>query len=364
MPDLIPQARPLIGEEERAAVDRVLRSGMLAQGPEVAAFEQEYAAHFGLERPCVAVNSGTSALHLGLLACGVGAGDEVIVPSFTFAATANAVALTGATPVFADIDPVTFCLDPVAVAGAVTRRTVGVLPVHLYGHPADMPGLQVVADRHGLQLFEDAAQAHGAELDGTPVGAFGSFGAFSLYPTKNMTSGEGGMVSVAQPAVERLVRLYRNQGMERQYANEVVGLNNRMTDIHAAIGRVQLTKVGAWTRQRQQHAAFLSAHLIGVTTPTTKPGATHVFHQYTIRIPQDRDGFARALREEHGIASGAFYPTPVHRLASFTSDAELRETEVAARECLSLPVHPSLSSNDLERIVTAVNALAMAGASA
>jgi perosamine synthetase len=363
VPDLIPQARPLIGEEERAAVDRVLRSGMLAQGPEVAAFEQEYADHFRLGRRCVAVNSGTSALHLGLLACGVRAGDEVIVPSFTFAATANAVALTGATPVFADIDPVTFCLDPAAVAAAVTRRTVGVLPVHLYGHPADMPGLEAVADQHGLQLFEDAAQAHGAELDGTPVGSFGSFGAFSLYPTKNMTSGEGGMVSVAQPTVERLVRLYRNQGMERQYANEVVGFNNRMTDIHAAIGRVQLTKVGGWTRQRQRNAAFLSAHLTGVTTPTTSPGATHVFHQYTIRIPQDRDGFARALREEHAIGSGAFYPTPVHRLASFTSDAELPETEVAARECLSLPVHPSLSSDDLERIVTAVNALAMAGAS-
>lgn len=367
MPDLIPQARPLIGEEERAAVDRVLRSGMLAQGPEVAAFEEEFGTHFRLGRRCVAVNSGTSGLHLGLLACGVGPGDEVVVPSFTFAATANAVALTGATPVFADIDPVTFCLDPASVAAVVTDRTVGIMPVHLYGHPADMPGLQRVADTHGLQVFEDAAQAHGAELDGTRVGSFGSFGAFSLYPTKNMTSGEGGMVSVAEPAVERLVRLYRNQGMERQYANEVVGFNNRMTDVHAAIGRVQLTRVDAWTRQRQQNAAYLSRHLSGVVTPTTRPGATHVFHQYTVRVPQDRDGFARALREEHGIGSGAFYPTPVHRLAPFAAGArpaELGVTEVAARECLSLPVHPSLSSDDLERIVTAVNTLVMAGASA
>jgi perosamine synthetase len=364
MPEFIPAARPLIGEEEREAVDRVLRSGMLAQGPEVASFEEEFAAHFGLGRPCVAVNSGTSGLHLGLLAAGVGPGAEVIVPSFTFAATANAVALTGATPVFADIDPTTFGLDPASVAAAVTERTVGIMPVHLYGHPADMVALQQVADRHGLQIFEDAAQAHGASLDGVPVGAFGSFAAFSLYPTKNMTSGEGGMVSVAQPAVERLLRLYRNQGMERQYANEVVGFNNRMTDIHAAIGRVQLTKIDAWTQQRQRNAAHLSEHLSGVETPSVAPGAVHVYHQYTIRVPEDRDGFARALREEYAVGSGAFYPTPTHRLPSFRSPAELPETDRAARECLSLPVHPSVGPAELDRIVTAVNALALAGASA
>ena len=165
------------------------------------------------------------------------------MPSFTFAATANSVALTGATPVFADIDRDSFCLDPASVRAAISERTVGIMPVHLYGHPADMIELQVIADEHGLQIFEDAAQAHGASLGGTPVGAFGSFGVFSLYPTKNMTAGEGGMVSVARPEVERLLRLYRNQGMERLYENEVVGFNARMTDIHAAIGRVQLTKV-------------------------------------------------------------------------------------------------------------------------
>ena len=364
MPDFIPPARPLIGAEERAAVDRVLRGGMLAQGPEVAAFETEFASHFELGRPCVAVNSGTSALHLGLLACGVGAGDEVIVPAFTFAATANSVALTGATPVFADIDPDNFCLDPESVEAAVTDRTVGIMPVHLYGHPADMVGLRAVAERHGLQLFEDAAQAHGASLHGTPVGAFGSFGAFSLYPTKNMTSGEGGMVAVAEPAVERTVRLYRNQGMERAYQNEVVGFNNRMTDIHAAIGRVQLTKVAAWTRQRQRNADLLSARLEGVLTPTVAPGAVHVYHQYTVRVPEDRDGFARALREEHQVGSGMFYPIPNHRLAPFRAGVELAETEKAASQCLSLPVHPSVGAADLDRIVHAVNTLARAGASA
>jgi perosamine synthetase len=361
MTEFISSAKPLIGDEERSAVDRVMRSGMLAQGPEVAAFEKEFSQHFGLGRSCVAVNSGTSGLHLGLLSSGIKAGDEVIVPSFTFAATANSVALTGATPVFADIDADSFCLSARAVEAAVTDRTVGILPVHLYGHPADMGAIMALAARRDLQVFEDAAQAHGASLGGTPVGSFGSFGMFSLYPTKNMTSGEGGMVSVANEEIESLMRLYRNQGMLRQYENEVVGFNMRMTDIHAAIGRVQLTKVGAWTKQRQENAAFLSANLEGVTTPPVADGAVHVYHQYTVRVAQDRDGLAKALKAEHNIGSGMFYPVPNHRLAPFQVDVDLPETERAARECLSLPVHPSLSQGDLERIVTAVNALAKAG---
>lgn len=360
--EFIPPARPLIGDEERAAVDRVLRSGMIAQGPEVAAFEKDFAAHFGLRRKCVAVNSGTSGLHLGLLAAGVRPGDEVIVPSFTFAATANSVALTGATPVFADIDLDTFCLDPADVESRITEKTVGIMPVHLYGHPANMPAFRTLADRHGLQVFEDAAQAHGASLNGTPVGAFGTFAMFSLYPTKNMTSGEGGMVSVANGDVERLMRLYRNQGMQRQYMNEVVGFNARMTDIHAAIGRVQLTKVDAWTKQRQDNAQFLSANLDGVVVPHVTEGTTHVYHQYTVRVPEDRDGLAMALKKEYAVGSGMFYPIPNHRLAPFRVETDLPQTETAARECLSLPVHPSLSERDLERIVSSVNELVKAGA--
>ena len=358
----IPPAKPIIGEEERAAVDRVLRSGMIAQGPEVAAFETEFSDHFKLGRACVAVNSGTSGLHLGLLSCGIGAGDEVIVPSFTFAATANSVALTGATPVFADIAADDFTLDPASVEASITEHTKAIMPVHLYGHPAKMDKLRAIADSHGLLLFEDAAQAHGASLNGTPVGAFGEFAMFSLYPTKNMTSGEGGMVSCSDATIERNVRLYRNQGMLQQYHNEVVGLNNRMTDIHAAIGRVQLTKVDAWTKTRQENAAFLSANLEGVTPPPTLDGAVHVFHQYTVRVPEDRDGLAKALKEEYQVGSGMFYPVPNHRLKPFQSSVELPETERAAQECLSLPVHPSLTQEDLERIVAAVNALAKAGA--
>lgn len=362
MNDFIPPAKPIIGDEERAAVDRVLRSGMIAQGPEVAAFEEEFAAHFGLGRACVAVNSGTSGLHLGLLSSGIGAGDEVIVPSFTFAATANSVALTGATPVFADIALDDFTLDPASVESFITDRTKAIMPVHLYGHPAKMVELQALADKHGIMLFEDAAQAHGASLNGTPVGAFGTFAMFSLYPTKNMTSGEGGMVSAANAEVERNLRLYRNQGMLQQYHNEVVGLNNRMTDIHAAIGRVQLTKVDAWTAQRQANAAFLSANLEGVVVPAVLPGAVHVYHQYTVRVAEDRDGFSKALREEYNVGSGMFYPVPNHRLKPFARDYHLDVTEQAAAEALSLPVHPSLSQADLERIVAAVNALVKAGA--
>lgn len=361
----IPPAKPIIGDEERAAVDRVLASGQIAQGPEVAAFEQEFSEHFGLGRPVVAVNSGTSGLHLGLLAAGIGPGDEVIVPSFTFAATANSVALTGASPRFADIEPATFCLDPAAVEAAITPRTKAIMPVHLYGHPAPMAGLRALADQHGLALFEDAAQAHGASLDGQAVGTFGLFAMFSLYPTKNMTSGEGGMVSAATEDVARRVRLLRNQGMERQYANELVGFNARMTDIHAAIGRVQLTKVAAWTKARQTNAAFLDAHLAGVVIPPVAPGAVHVYHQYTIRVPEDRDGFVAALRNEHQVGSGVYYPIPNHRLASLAPYApglDLPETEKAAREVISLPVHPALSQADLERIVTAVNTVARAGA--
>lgn len=364
MTDFIPAAKPIIGDEERVAVDRVLRSGMVAQGPEVAAFEAEFSSHFVDGRPVVAVNSGTSGLHLGLLAAGVGPGDEVIVPSFTFAATANSVALTGATPVFADIEPDTFTLDPASVEASITERTKGIMPVHLYGHPARMNELCGLAESRGIALYEDAAQAHGAALDGQAVGTFGVFAMFSLYPTKNMTSGEGGMIAAADDRVARNARLLRNQGMERQYENELIGFNARMTDIHAAIGRVQLTKVEAWTEARRSNAAFLDANLRGVVTPPVVHGAKHVYHQYTIRVPEDRDGFVRALREENGIGSGVYYPIPNHRLPSlehFAAGLHLAETERAAAEVVSLPVHPSLSQADLDRIVTAVEAVAGAG---
>ncbi|TDK23556.1 DegT/DnrJ/EryC1/StrS family aminotransferase [Arthrobacter crusticola] len=360
--DFIPAAKPIVGDEERAAVDAVLLSGMLAQGSEVSAFEKEFSEVLLDGRAAVAVNSGTAGLHLGLLAAGIGPGDEVIVPSFTFAATANSVALTGATPVFADIELDHYCLDIDHVASLITGKTKGIMPVHLYGHPADIAAYRTLADEHGISLFEDAAQAHGASLGGRQVGTFGDFAMFSLYPTKNMTSGEGGMVSTGNPEIERRLRLLRNQGMERQYENELVGFNARMTNLHAAIGRVQLTKVGGWTAQRQANAAFLTDNIEGITTPVVADGAVHVYHQYTVRVEGDRDGFAAALKDEYNIGSGVYYPIPNHRLPSFQRTEDLPNTETAAREVLSLPVHPSLDAEDLDRIVTAVNALAKAGA--
>jgi perosamine synthetase len=357
---MIPAAKPEIGAEERAAVDRVMQSGMLAQGPEVAAFEQEFSALVnGLHS--VALNSGTSALHMAFLAGGIGAGDEVIVPSFSFAATANAVALTGATPVFVDIEIDHFNIDPAAIEAAITSRTKAIMPVHLYGHPAAMGAIMEIAKKHDLQVFEDAAQAVAASLDGTPVGTFGIASSFSFYPTKNMTSGEGGMVTTPSADLARSVRVLRNQGMEKRYENEVVGFNTRMTDIHAAIGRVQLTKLAGWTEKRQANAAFLNENLEGVVTPVTAPGAVHVWHQYTIRVvDHDRDAFAEQLSAK-GVASGVYYPTPIHRLPSFRLELDLPVTEQAAAQALSLPVFPALTQDELETIVEAVNSTAKAG---
>ena len=358
---MIPAAQPIIGDDERQAVDRVLQSGMLAQGPEVKAFEDEFSEIVD-KRHCIAVNSGTSALHMAFVAAGIRQGDEVIVPSFSFAATANAVRLAGATPVFADIEQDYFNLSPSAVEAAITPRTRAIMPVHLYGHPAAMTELTAICQRHNLLLFEDAAQAHAASLNGVPVGAFGVAGSFSFYPTKNMTSGEGGMVTTGCDHIARQLRLLRNQGMERRYENEVIGFNTRMTDIHAAIGRVQLKKLAGWTKQRQDNAQFLSNNISGVVTPPTASGAVHVFHQYTIRVvEQDRDKFAEEL-VKRGVGCGVYYPTPIHRLPSFGLTIDLPVTEQVALQCLSLPVHPSLSKKDLETIVETVNAVAKAGA--
>ena len=360
MTEMIPAAKPIIGDEEREAVDRVLRSGMIAGGPEVAAFESEF-SELVQGRHSIAVNSGTSALHMAFVAAGIKAGDEVIVPSFTFAATANSVVLAGGTPVFADIEQDYFNMDPKSAEAAITPRTRALMPVHLYGHPAAMREYKDIASRHNLLLFEDAAQAHAAALDDIPVGAWGVAASFSFYPTKNMTSGEGGMVTTNSSEVSRKVRLLRNQGMERRYENEVIGFNTRMTDIHAAIGRVQLGKLAGWTKTRQQNAAFLSANITGVVVPPIAPGAEHVFHQYTIRIEGlSRDEFSKQLTEL-GVGNGVYYPTPIHRLPSFGQSLDLPATELVAKQCLSLPVHPSLSQQDLEKIVDAVNKTARAG---
>jgi dTDP-4-amino-4,6-dideoxygalactose transaminase len=357
----IPSARPHIGEAEIEAAVRVMRSGMVVQGPEVAAFEAEFSAIVD-GRHCVAVNSGTSALHMTLLALGFGPGDEVIVPSFSFAATANAVRLVGATPVFADIEPDTFNLNADAVAAAITPRTVAVMPVHLYGQTAAMDELVPLSAKHGIAIVEDAAQAHGATLFGQPAGAFGVAGCFSFYPTKNMHSLEGGMITTADAELARTLRLLRNQGMEQRYANEIVGANMRLTDVAAAVGRVQLGQLAGWTEQRQANAKFLDSHITEMVTPPVADGAHHVYHQYTVRVRGDRDAAQKALAAQ-GIGSTVYYPTPIHRLRPFLTEEgkvdakwDLPETERAATEVLSLPVFPTLTGEELERIAAAANA--------
>ena len=353
---LIPVAKPEIGKAERKAVDRVMRSGLLAQGPEVTNFEKEF-SKFVEDRECVAVNSGTSALHVALLSLGIGKGDEVIVPSFTFAATANSVALTGATPIFVDIDPTTFCIDPTEIVKAITPKTKAIQAVHLYGLAAGMPAIMKIAKKYKLLVIEDAAQAHLASIDGKPVGTCGDAAAFSFYPTKNMTSGEGGMIVFKDSSVARMARLYRNQGMEKRYENELVGFNLRMTDIHAAIGRVQLSKLLEKTRRRQENAAYLSENILNlVAVPMVPKGYSHVFHQYTIKIQSARDSFASELNQL-GIGNGVYYPTPVHLLPSYGRKQSLPVTEKICKEVLSLPIHPSLSRRNLRRIASAVNML-------
>jgi dTDP-4-amino-4,6-dideoxygalactose transaminase len=356
---VIPVACPLLGEQEVAAAAGVLRSGQVVQGRQVAAFEDEFSALVD-GRHCVAVGSGTAALWLSLLALGIGPGDEVIVPSFTFAATAGAVALAGAVPVFADIDPVTFCLDPAAVSAAITPRTAAVIPVHLYGHPAPMGALLPLARRHGLAIVEDAAQAHGAQLDGQAAGAFGDTAAFSFYPTKNMATIEGGMAVTPDPAIARKLRLLRNQGMgETPYLHEVIGTNARMSDLAAAIARCQLARLDGFTSDRRRNAATLDAALTGsIGCPQAVPGAFHVYHQYTVTVPGGpaaRDALAATLKER-GIGTRVYYPVPVHRLEAFARYAapDLPRTDAAAGCVLSLPVHPALTCADLDHITTAV----------
>jgi len=351
---VIPISHPIIGTEERAAADRVLASGLLVSGAEVRAFEGEFADFVGAEES-VAVGSGTAALMVGLLAAGIGPGDEVIVPSFTFAATANAVRLVGATPVFVDIDEATYCLTAETVSPAITEKTVAIMPVHLFGHPAPMKELGSLASSRGINLIEDAAQAHGATVNGQPVGALGLFGAFSFYPTKNMTTGEGGMITTNDSELAKRARLFRNQGMEQRYLHETVGLNERMTEIEGAIGRIQLRHLSDWTKRRQENAAFYSTHLApSVVRPAVGPGVTHVYHQYTIRVP-DRSSLITRFGQE-GIGYGIYYPRPTHLQPPYRAGApSLPVAERLAREVVSIPIRPDLTEDELHTIVDVIN---------
>jgi perosamine synthetase len=351
----IPIARPQLGEEEKAAVMAVLDSGMLAQGQRVAEFEAHFAKLCGVEH-AVAVASGTAALWLALLARQIGPGDEVITTSFSFIASSNAILFVGARPVFADIEPDTYLLDAAAIEDKITPHTRAILLVHLYGQSCDMAAITEIAERHDLVVIEDACQAHGATFEGRAVGSFG-IGCFSFYPTKNMTTGEGGIITTDDAALAGCLRLLRNHGQSRRYQHDILGYHFRTTDLQAAIGLAQLTKLPAWNEKRIANARYLSERLQGVQVPVVRPGRRHVFHQYTIRVSGDRQALQEHL-QKHGIGTAIHYPCPIHRQPVYRSlgySDVLPQAEAASQRVLSLPIHPSLSQSDLDRIVAAVN---------
>ncbi|MFN8377211.1 MAG: DegT/DnrJ/EryC1/StrS family aminotransferase [Anaerolineae bacterium] len=353
-------ASPSMGEAEKRAVLAVMDSGHLVQGKITEAFESEFAAYHGV-RFGVAVNNGTTGLIAALMAHSIGPGDEVIIPSFSFFATASAVLFVGAKPVFADIDPITFCLSPEAVEATLTPRTAAIMPVHLFGLPADMPRYAQIADQHHLLLLEDAAQAHGASVEGRRVGTWGT-ASFSFYPSKNMTTGEGGMVLTNDEKIADKLRIIRNQGMSKQYRHELVGFNFRLTDLASAIGRAQLEQLPEWTKQRQQNAQEFTSRLTSVRAPFAPDGYDHVYHQYTVRVPEDRDRDEAVKRlNERGIGARVYYPMAIHHQPIMQElgygEADLPETTRATRSVFSLPVHPRLSQDERDYIVEEVNAL-------
>ena len=347
-----------IKPEIDAAIARVLDSCQFVLGPEVAAFEQEFATYSGTTE-CVALNSGTSALHLALLAAGVGPGDEVITVPFTFVASVAAVCYTGARPVLVDIDPQSFTMDPAAIEAAITPRTKAILPVHLYGQSADMDPIMEIARRRGLVVIEDAAQAHGAKYKGRPVGSIGDMACFSFYPGKNLGAyGEGGAVTSNNVEHASTIRMLRDWGQNRKYHHVLRGYNYRMEGFQGAILRVKLRYLEQWTEARRVVVTQYNQHLAeaGVERPAEMPWARHVYHVYTLRT-DDRDGLQAALQAE-GIQTGIHYPVPVHLQPAYADLGYGRGafpcSEAAAAQVLSLPLYPELSSAAVAEVAGAV----------
>jgi perosamine synthetase len=369
----IPISKPFIGAEEKAAVMEVLDSGMLVQGPKVAKLESDFCEVVGTKH-AIATSNGTTALHVALLSHGIGPGDEVITSPFTFIASVNSIVYTGARPVFADIDPNTFCIDPDQIRSKITSKTKAIMPVHIYGLPCNMAEIMKIAEEHGLVVIEDCAQSIGGAFQGKMTGSFGT-GCFSLYATKNIMTGEGGMITTNDDAVADLAKMIRGHGMKRRYYHDVLGFNFRMMDLSAAIGVVQLGRLNDFTEARRKNARYLNQHIKRVRVPTCHAdcafkGCTvpcgHVYHQYTVRVEDDpgdgslRDSFVQRLTER-GVGCGVFYPVPAnkqqHMIDFGFGEAEVPIAEKLSHQVFSLPVHPALTQEDLERIVAEVNDL-------
>jgi dTDP-4-amino-4,6-dideoxygalactose transaminase len=363
--DLQAQYRSIKSEIDPAVL-RVLESAQFVLGDEVAAFEREFAEYCGVDA-CVAVNTGTSALHLALLAAGIGPGDEVITVPFSFVATVSSIVYTGARPVFVDIDPIYFTMDPSRIEAAITPRTRAIVPVHLYGQAADMRPILDIAKRNRLIVIEDAAQAHGAEYEGARCGSMGDIAAFSFYPGKNLGAyGEGGAAVTNNPEYARMIRLLRNWGQEQKYEHRYKAFNYRMDAIQGAILRVKLRHLEAWTAARRAHAIAYGELLNdgSVETPAARPGSRHVYHVYAIRS-RERDRLQAQLRER-GIQTGIHYPIPLHLQPAHAdlgyARGDFPNAERAAAEVLSLPMFAELTDRQIEAVAAAVRASSAAPA--
>ena len=353
-----------IKKEIGEAIAKVLDSGEYVLGSEVARFEEEFAAYCGVPH-AIGVNSGTSALHLALLAAGVGPGDEVITVPFTFVATTAAVRYTGATPVFVDIDPLTYTMDPTQIEARITPRTKAILPVHLYGQPADMDPIVEIARKRNLLVIEDAAQAHGAEYKGRRAGAIGDLAIFSFYPGKNLGAyGEGGMVTTGNPEYNRIIRALRDWGAERKYQHVLKGYNYRMEGLQGAILRVKLRYLEQWTESRRTHALHYGKLLAGsgVTTPKEMPNARHVYHVYAVWA-RNRQRVLEDLQAQK-IQFGIHYPVPIHLMEAHADlnykPGDFPRAESAAQGVISLPMYPEMTVQQIE-IVSAAVRQALAG---
>lgn len=360
---MISIASPIVESEEIKAVNDVLESGMLAQGPKTAQLEEDWAKYCGTKY-ALAVNSGTAAIHSALYAAGVREGDEVITTPYSFIATINPILMLGARPILVDIDPATFNIDVTKIEAAVTSKTKAIVPVDLYGQPCEWDELRAVADKHNLMIIEDACQAIGADYKGKKAGALGDLGCFSLYATKNIMCGEGGIVTTNSDEQAAAIRSFRQHGMVAPYEYAELGYNYRMSDLHAAIAVEQLKKVDNFTARRQHVASKLNKALSdikGIKLPSVAPGRSHVYHQYTVVLTDDadvsRDEFVAGLRER-GVGAGVYYPKPLHvyphiaKLGYKVGDFPVAE-DLAAR-VVSLPVHPKVSDEDVITIAKAV----------